>query len=312
MAITGNYAGPTNPKGGVTGVNPVLEHQMPWHFKGFYNNPRNFVREEPTMYELPSAFRDQDNLASLFGSLNNISFENKRELGGGRGGGSEAVEGNMDANALISLSPYLSENVTSFNKGGQLSPKEYKKVAKLGRFGDTQLAHVTPEEANLLKALGGSGTINPYTGLPENFRFFKSLENIFMGGAKAAKSILDPVVENVVEPVFDAAGEVITPPLELTRDVLEKVGDDVVVPAVEGIAEGSTAALKGVGNMAIAGMQWINDLLFGGGTTETHSYNPYQESPKGMELKRGPMEQETQQQTAPQNTLLEALATPTE
>ena len=252
---------------------------------------------DPPMYELSSAFRDQDNLASLFGSLNNISFENKRELGGGRGGGSEAVEGNMDANALIALSPYLSENVTSFNKGGQLSPKEYKKVAKLGRFGDTQLAHVTPEEANLLKALGGSGTINPYTGLPENFRFFKSLANIFMGGAKAAKSILDPVVENVVEPVFDAAGEVITPPLELTRDVLEKVGDDIVAPAVEGIAEGSTAALKGVGNMAIAGMQWLNDLIFGGGgTTETHYYNPYQESPKGMELKRGPMEQETQQQ----------------
>jgi hypothetical protein len=204
----------------------------------------------------------------------------------------------MDANALIALSPYLSENVTSFNKGGQLSPKEYKKVAKLGRFGDTQLAHVTPEEANLLKALGGSGTINPYTGLPENFRFFKSLANILMGGAKAVQSVLDPVVENVVEPIFSTAGDVVVDPLlGGASDVLETVGDDIVAPAVKGIAEGSRDLIRGVGDVAIGGMQWLNDLIFGGGTTtETHYYNPYQESPKGMELKRGPMEQETQQQ----------------
>jgi hypothetical protein len=36
-----------------------------------------------------------------------------------------------------------------------------------GRYGDTELAHVTPGEAMLLKALGGSGTINPETGLKE-------------------------------------------------------------------------------------------------------------------------------------------------
>ena len=39
-----------------------------------------------------------------------------------------------------------------------------------GRYGDTELAHVTPGEAMLLKALGGSGTINPETGLKEYFR----------------------------------------------------------------------------------------------------------------------------------------------
>jgi len=36
-----------------------------------------------------------------------------------------------------------------------------------GRYGDTILAHINPEEAALLKSLGGSGTINPTTGLPE-------------------------------------------------------------------------------------------------------------------------------------------------
>ena len=37
---------------------------------------------------------------------------------GGSGGGSEDTEGNMDANQLLELNPYLSKNVTSFNDGG--------------------------------------------------------------------------------------------------------------------------------------------------------------------------------------------------
>ena len=44
---------------------------------------------------------------------------------------------------------------------------QYKNLASKGRYGDTMLAHINPEEAGILKLLGGSGTINPYTGLPE-------------------------------------------------------------------------------------------------------------------------------------------------
>lgn len=40
-----------------------------------------------------------------------------------------------------------------------------KRVAMEGTGSDTMLAHVNPEEAKLLKSLGGSGTINPNTGL---------------------------------------------------------------------------------------------------------------------------------------------------
>ena len=40
-------------------------------------------------------------------------------------------------------------------------------LAKHGRYGDTMVAHINPQEAALLKAMGGSGTINPVTGLPE-------------------------------------------------------------------------------------------------------------------------------------------------
>ena len=41
------------------------------------------------------------------------------------------------------------------------------KTAKKGRFGDTELVHVNEQEKELLESLGGSGTINPETGLKE-------------------------------------------------------------------------------------------------------------------------------------------------
>lgn len=45
-----------------------------------------------------------------------------------------------------------------------------KGLKDMGRDGDTELAHVNPEEKRMLKKMGGSGTINPKTGLKE-FRF---------------------------------------------------------------------------------------------------------------------------------------------
>ena len=45
--------------------------------------------------------------------------------------------------------------------------KQYQNLASKGRYGDTMLAHINPQEAGLLKSMGGAGTINPQTGLPE-------------------------------------------------------------------------------------------------------------------------------------------------
>lgn len=42
-------------------------------------------------------------------------------------------------------------------------------LANKGRFGDTMVAHLSPREAMMLKAMGGAGTRNPKTGLPEFF-----------------------------------------------------------------------------------------------------------------------------------------------
>ena len=40
-------------------------------------------------------------------------------------------------------------------------------IRSQGRGRDTILAHITPQEAALLKKRGGSGSMNPSTGLPE-------------------------------------------------------------------------------------------------------------------------------------------------
>ena len=72
-----------------------------------------------------------------------------------------------------------------------------KDLGKLGREGDTELAHVNPWEKNLLKAVGGSGTINPVT----NLREFKGGGG---GGNSQTTNELDP---NVVPYVKDALSE---------------------------------------------------------------------------------------------------------
>lgn len=52
--------------------------------------------------------------------------------------------------------------------GGMNSAQELAEMLRqMGRGNDTVLAHITPQEAELLLRMGGSGTINPNTGLPE-------------------------------------------------------------------------------------------------------------------------------------------------
>ena len=46
-------------------------------------------------------------------------------------------------------------------------PAAAELIRQKGRGRDTILAHITPREAAILKKMGGSGTINPDTGLPE-------------------------------------------------------------------------------------------------------------------------------------------------
>jgi hypothetical protein len=57
-------------------------------------------------------------------------------------------------------------------------------LAKKGRGGDTMMAHVNPQEMQMLQATGGSGTINPATGQPEFLKkFLKKIAKPVVGAA---------------------------------------------------------------------------------------------------------------------------------
>lgn len=68
----------------------------------------------------------------------------------------------------------------------------YHDVAGMGREGDTMLAHINPQEAALLKALGGAGTINPNTGLPEYKKAVKRIASVAIPVAAAAFAFGSP------------------------------------------------------------------------------------------------------------------------
>ena len=76
-----------------------------------------------------------------------------------------------------------------FARGGLAS------LAAAGRHNDSMLAHITPGEAHILRARGGSGTINPYTGLPEFFlkKVFKGVKKAFKSIGKAVKKVVSSV-----------------------------------------------------------------------------------------------------------------------
>jgi hypothetical protein len=79
-------------------------------------------------------------------------------------------------------------------EGGLADVASY--LASQGRNGDTMLAHITPAEARLLKAMGGSGTINPRTGIREFF-----LKKLFKKVKKAVKSLLKNPIVRVIATV---------------------------------------------------------------------------------------------------------------
>ena len=85
----------------------------------------------------------------------------------------------------------------NFREGGVVDinsrdlPRLADLIARYGRNGDTELAHINPIEAHILKSLGGSGTINPVTGLPEYF--FRGVRNFIKNPGKTInKSFRNP------------------------------------------------------------------------------------------------------------------------
>jgi hypothetical protein len=97
---------------------------------------------------------------------------------------------------------------------------EIKQIAGLlqsyGNNGDTVLAHITPEEAQLLKDLGGAGTINPDTGLIEFGigSFFSGIVNTVGDVLGGAKDVVSSFVDNPVKFAGNIAKSIMNDPLK--------------------------------------------------------------------------------------------------
>ena len=107
-----------------------------------------------------------------------------------------------------------------------------KELQSKGRYGDTVLAHINPQEAGILKALGGSGTINPDTGLPEYFykKFISpaiASINPFNPGSGLNKTINTTPVIGDINKAANKLGTQIFQPIEKA----------IVQPASKGLSE---------------------------------------------------------------------------
>jgi len=114
--------------------------------------------------------------------------------------------------ALDQLDSNRPPEVPGFAGGGIINVKKIsKELSAMGRGGDTMLAHITPEEARMLRRQGGSGTINPKTGLPE-FGFFKkifkSVAKVVKGAVKAVKSVVKSVGKVVKKIASSTIGKI--------------------------------------------------------------------------------------------------------
>lgn len=78
-------------------------------------------------------------------------------------------------------------------------------LASKGRYGDTMLAHISPDEAELLKAHGGSGTINPETGLPEFWKGWKAIRKVAKIAAPVLGTLLAPGIGSALGSTLSSA-----------------------------------------------------------------------------------------------------------
>lgn len=139
-----------------------------------------------------------------------------------------------------------------FARGGLATIAE--DLMGMGRNGDTMIAHINPQEAALLKKLGGSGTINPHTGMPEFF--FKKIA----GAVKKTIKRVAGAAKKVVGKVTKALGPMGTA-------ALFAIAAPWAIPALGGalgIGGLASGALYGGLSSAATGGNVVQGALLGG------------------------------------------------
>jgi len=170
-----------------------------------------------------------------------------------------------------------------YEKGGQAHGLKSlaQELPKYGRYGDDVVAHISSDEAKMLKAMGGSGTINPQTGLPEFFikKAFKAVAKPFQ---QAASGITQGVkaVQNIpgIKQISDVATQAVRPIDQALVGLDKTVGKAIpggwgTVASIAGSAMGvPTPYLVGLGGLTGSGVMRkggsfnLQGALIGGAT----------------------------------------------
>jgi hypothetical protein len=145
----------------------------------------------------------------------------------------------------------------------------YKEIAGKGIKGDTELAHINTFESRILRMLGGSGTINPETGLKQYFGG---------GGGGSAPATQTqfvreaPGIEERKLELMDLARDLTQTPERLPAIQMAPMGaleqQGVTASGVTGVGAPTTQA--GIGSV-LSGLQAAQ-----AGPNISQFYNPYQ------------------------------------
>ena len=159
-------------------------------------------------------------------------------------------------------------------KNGGLADAAKALQAK-GRGKDTILAHITPQEAEMLRKAGGLGSINPYTGLRE----YGWLKDTWKAVTAPVRAVVNVVKDVAKSPIGRIA---------LTIGATMLLGP---VAAGFGIGTAGTAAIVG-GGMAALGGGNLQDVLKGAamgyiGGTIAPSISGYMPGAAGSVLNQG-------------------------
>jgi hypothetical protein len=139
---------------------------------------------------------DENFVATLMGLL--LNAQNMREQSKGAPMG-QGIGG---------LPTSLPEGPKGFARGG--IAEAVRMVASQGRNGDTMLAHINAKEARMLKSMGGSGTINPATGLHEyGWNPLKAVANVVKAVGNAVSGAVKSVVNVAKQIVASPVGKII-------------------------------------------------------------------------------------------------------
>lgn len=185
-----------------------------------------------------------------------------------------AAYNNVDPNMMNSI-PYPTPpaqigapqsqnlNPVGYAKGGRVKGersktqnKPYHVLAEMirqqGKGEDTILAHINPLEAMMLKSMGGSGTINKETGLPQ-FGFFSNPGKWFKSiagpglGVILGNMILPGVGGAIGGALGGAAGSKIRGRKDAAASALRGFGMGAAAPTLAGLAGSGLSALGASG-----------------------------------------------------------------